>query len=317
MAILSLLLVSSLLFQVPFMTCQALPNHNVSATPPKEQTGYLTVPAASIYYETYGSGPLLLFISGANGDADIWRPLARTLSSTTNHTIVIYDRRGFSRSYLSSTLPQNYTNRLAVDVNDTRLLIQHLSPAQPVTVLGTSSGAIVALQLLLTFPDTLKTLIAHEPPALTLLPDNATLIAAQKAVYATYRITGIPLAMVQFALLQDMSFTASPTGNPGFTLDGRTSPHVTGNLAYWFEREFLQYPLHEFTAEMFKDVKGKLVLANGKATNPAGSQYRANAVLAKELGLDVDMVAGDHVGYAGSAVGDFARDLLGVLERRE
>ncbi|KAH7089178.1 hypothetical protein FB567DRAFT_326835 [Paraphoma chrysanthemicola] len=71
MAILSLLLISTLLFQVPFMICQALPNQNASAAPLQHRAGYLTVTAASIYYETYGSGPLLLFISGANGDANI------------------------------------------------------------------------------------------------------------------------------------------------------------------------------------------------------------------------------------------------------
>jgi pimeloyl-ACP methyl ester carboxylesterase len=317
MAILSLLIISTLLSQVPSMACQSLPNTNISTTlPPKQTTGYLTVTAASIYYETYGSGPLLLFISGANGDTDIWRPIARTISSSANYTVAIYDRRGFSRSYLSSTLPQNYTQRLAVDANDTRLLIEHLSPAQPATVLGTSSGAIVALQLLLSYPNNLKTLVAHEPPALTLLPDNATLIAAQKAVYATYRATGIPLAMLQFALLQDPTFQASPAGTTGFSIDAREGPFVAGNLAYWFEREFLPYPLQTFTADMFAAVKGKLVLANGKTTDPMGSQYRANVVLGQELGLDVDLVAGDHVGYAGSTMAEFAGDLLGVLQKQ-
>ncbi|KAF2032459.1 alpha/beta-hydrolase, partial [Setomelanomma holmii] len=273
----------------------------------------LTVTAASLYYETYGSGPLLLFISGANGDADIWRPIARTISSSANFTVAIYDRRGFSRSYLSSTLPQNYTNRLAVDANDTQLLIQHLSPRTPATVLGTNSGAIVALQLLLTYPESLKTLIAHEPPALTLLPDNATLIAAQKTVHATYCATGIPLAMAQFALLQDPSFTPVPAGDTGFTIDTRTSPFLSCNLAYWFEREFLQYPLQNFTVDMFETAKDKLVLANGNATDTRGSQYRSNLVLGQGLGLGVDMLAGEHIGYAGSTMAEFASDLLQVL----
>jgi hypothetical protein len=122
--------------------------------------------------------------------------------------------------------------------------------------------------------------------------------------------------MLQFALLQDPTFQASPTGTTGFSIDAREGPFVVGNLAYWFEREFLPYPLHSFTADMFAAVKGKLVLANGKTTNPMGSQYRANVVLGQELGLDVDLVAGDHVGYAGSTAGEYARDLLEVLERR-
>jgi hypothetical protein len=47
-----------------------------------------------------------------------------------------------------------------------------------------------------------------------------------------------------------------------------------------------------------------------------GSQYRANVVLGQELGLDVDLVAGDHVGYAGSTMAEFAGDLLGVLQKQ-
>lgn len=52
---------------------------------------YLEVPGASLYYETVGNGPLLLTISGANGDAEVWRPLADCLKD--NFTVVIYDRQ--------------------------------------------------------------------------------------------------------------------------------------------------------------------------------------------------------------------------------
>ena len=50
----------------------------------------LEVPAASLYYETIGQGPLLLCISGASGDAEGWRPLVEGLKHS--FTVVIYDR---------------------------------------------------------------------------------------------------------------------------------------------------------------------------------------------------------------------------------
>lgn len=317
MAILSWLCLSFLLsFQV---FSQSLNLSSEALARSKQTTGYLIAPGASLYYETYGSGPLLVFISGANGDADLWRPIAQTISSTSNYTVAIYDRRGFSRSYLSSTAAQNYTHRLHVDVNDTRLIIDHLSPNTPASVLGTSSGAIVALQLLLTYPASLKTLIAHEPPALTLLPDSAALIVAQNAVYATYRAAGVPPAMLQFAYLQDPTFTPTPSGAAGFNIDMRSSAFSSGNLQYWFEREFLQYPLQDFDVDEFArgGVREKLVLANGKATNVQGSQYRANLVLGEKVGLDVRVLAGEHVGYSGATMGEFADDLLGVLGERK
>lgn len=294
--------------------CHALDISTSAAA--KQTTGFVTAPGASLYYETYGTGPLLVFISGANGDADIWRPIAQNISTYNNYTVAIYDRRGFSRSALATTTTQNYPQRLHTDVNDTRLLIDALSPDKPATVLGTSSGAIVALQMLLTYPDSLSTLIAHEPPALTVLPDVLKLKAAQTSCYATYRAAGIPPAMLQFALLQDPSFTPGSPSSVGFTIDTRTSAYLSGNLQYWFEREFLQYPFQDFNVTDFDKYKEKLVLANGKMTNPVGSQYRANEVIANETGLSVAYLAGSHVGYSGTTMEEFAKDLMELLRGR-
>ena len=52
---------------------------------------YLEVHGASLYYESIGRGPLLLCISGANGDADVWRDLANCLKE--RFTVVAYDRQ--------------------------------------------------------------------------------------------------------------------------------------------------------------------------------------------------------------------------------
>jgi pimeloyl-ACP methyl ester carboxylesterase len=282
-----------------------------SATTQNLTTGNLSVPGASIYYETYGSGPLLLCISGANGNADIWQFIAQHLSSSYNYTVAIYDRRGFSRSYLTPTLPQDYSRRLQTDADDVHLLIEHLSPNDPATVLGTSSGAIVALQLLLMYPTNLRTLIAHEPPALRLLPNYEALKAAQHDVYDTYRASGIPPAMLKFAANQHMNPHELP-----LSIDTSTSPYLSGNLQYWFEREFLHYPFHSFDVAEFEQLKDKLVLANGKATDPLGSHYQTNPLLGDKLNLDLVYLAGDHFGYAGRTMREFAADLMGVLEKR-
>jgi pimeloyl-ACP methyl ester carboxylesterase len=274
-------------------------------------TGHLSVPGAFIYYETYGSGPLLLCISGANGNVDIWQPIAAHLSSSHNYTVAIYDRRGYSRSHLAPTMPQDYSRRLETDVDDANLLIEHLSPHKPATVLGSSSGAIVALQLLLSYPKNLSTLIAYEPPALSLLPDFEALKAAQQDVYDTYRASGIPPAMLKFAALQRMN----PHDIP-LSIDTSTNPYLSGNLQTWFEREFLQYPFHSFDVAEFDQYKDKLVLANGKATNPLGSHYKTNPVLGEKLKMELVYFAGDHFGYTGRTMQDFAADLMAVLEKR-
>lgn len=208
-------------------------------------------------------------------------------------------------------MPQDHSRRLQTDVEDAHLLIEQLLPNEPATVLGASSGAIVALQLLLSYPDNLRTLIAFEPPALSLLPEFEALKAAQKDVYETYRASGIPPAMLKFAALQHLN----PHDIP-LSIDTSPNPYLSGNLQTWFEREFLQDPLHLFEVAEFEQYKDKLVLANGKATDPRGSQYQTNTVLGEKLKLDLVYFAGDHFGYAGRTMEEFAAGLMSVLVKR-
>ena len=56
----------------------------------------LDVPGAVLHYETQGSGPVLVLVPGANGEAGIFKPLADALQDA--FTVVRYDRRGFSDS---------------------------------------------------------------------------------------------------------------------------------------------------------------------------------------------------------------------------
>src|SRR5437899_3247232 len=93
----------------------------------------LHVPGARLYYESRGRGPLMVMVPGANGSADVFRIVAEHL--TAHYTVVIYDRRGFSRSRLDG--PQEYDRRLETDADDVRRLIAHVSEA-PATVFGAS-----------------------------------------------------------------------------------------------------------------------------------------------------------------------------------
>src|SRR5499426_829548 len=109
----------------------------------KTQTSILEVPGARLYYETHGSGPVLLMIPGATGTADSFKRVTEHL--VAHYTVVIYDRRGFSRSQLDG--PQDYAHRLETDADDVRRLIEHLSD-EPATVFGSSSGGIIVLEVL-------------------------------------------------------------------------------------------------------------------------------------------------------------------------
>src|SRR5262245_53822427 len=64
----------------------------------------LQVPGARLHYETRGSGPLMVMVPGANGEAGAFEAVAEHLAA--HYTVVTYDRRGFSRSRLEG--PQDY-----------------------------------------------------------------------------------------------------------------------------------------------------------------------------------------------------------------
>ncbi|KIX05022.1 uncharacterized protein Z518_05894 [Rhinocladiella mackenziei CBS 650.93] len=269
---------------------------------------YFEVEGASLYYETVGSGPLLFCIHGGNGSGDIWKLLAESLKD--QYTVAFYDRRGFSRSYLAGS--QDYEHRLERDADDARELIEHLSK-DPATVIGNSSGAIVSLALLSRHPDVIRALIPHEPPAIMLLPDKDKLSARQRDVYDTYRKRGVSPALKKFVELNQ----AGPEGQIMVaTFDPRSGPFVSQNMMYWFEREFLDYPLHEIDLAALEKNKHRLLPANGQMTNPEALQYRANVVLCKKFGRKLMLLPGGHVGFT-SHFEAFAKQLLEALKEFE
>jgi pimeloyl-ACP methyl ester carboxylesterase len=69
---------------------------------------------------------------------------------------------------------------------------------QPTDVFGSSGGAVVGLALVTAHPDQVRTLVAHEPPVIGLLPDSAQVRAQIEGIYDTYRAEGAEKAMQKF-----------------------------------------------------------------------------------------------------------------------
>src|SRR3981189_742724 len=124
----------------------------------------ITVPGARLHYEVRGAGPLLLVIRSPMGTAD-FAPLADALS--TEHTVVTYDPRGIAGSTIDD-LEQDSTPELRA--GDAAALLDDLG-AESADVFGSSGGAVTGLALVARHPGRVRTLIAHEPPLLELLPD--------------------------------------------------------------------------------------------------------------------------------------------------
>jgi hypothetical protein len=60
------------------------------------------------------------------------------------------------------------------------------SASAPAFVFGSSGWAVVGLALVTAHPGQVRTLVAHEPPVVELLPDSAQLRASIQDVYAAW-----------------------------------------------------------------------------------------------------------------------------------
>ncbi|KAB8158390.1 alpha/beta fold hydrolase [Streptomyces sp. 3MP-14] len=158
------------------------------------EPGTLEVPGATLYFERRGSGPVLLLIPGGAGDAGVFAGLAPHLAD--RFTVLALDPRGMSRS---AAHDPDEAPDVAVWSEDAHRLLAALSPDREAFVLGTSSGAIVALDLLARHPEGLARVVAHEPPLLGLLPEPEPHRALFAEVRDIFRERGAGPAMARFA----------------------------------------------------------------------------------------------------------------------
>lgn len=116
-----------------------------------------------LYCETVGSGPPVMLMQGAIGEAGATSQLAEQLAE--HFTVISYDRRGISRS--STATPVDLDRHAA----DAAQIITALADSSA-AVVGSSIGALVGLHLAVSHPDTVTDLIAHEPPMRTAVLDE-------------------------------------------------------------------------------------------------------------------------------------------------
>lgn len=268
-------------------------------------TGQLKVPGASLYYEVSGSGPSLLLIPGGAGEAGPYRGLVHQLAD--RFTVVTYDRRGFSGSLLDE--PPIDDRRLEADGSDVRHLLQQVA-RRPSYVFGSSSGAIVALDVLARYPEYVLKLVAHEPPLLTLLPDAKERLSFIDEVYETYRRSGVDAAFNQFSVGTGLT---AISGLPSrIQVPASAVARMEENRVFWFEHELRQYPRYVPNATALWAERARLILAGGRDSRDK-FPYLPNIVLARMFGLNLVDFPGGHVGYV-THPREFAEQLAEVLD---
>ncbi|MGK5680572.1 alpha/beta fold hydrolase [Actinoplanes sp. URMC 104] len=130
-----------------------------------------------LHHYTLGTGPLVLLIHGGAEDAGMLEPQARALAEQ-GCRVIWYDRRGTGRNRGAGWA----TDRGDRHADDAAELIRDQGPA---TVLGFSSGGVVALALAARHADLVREVVAWEPAALGMLPDaDATHAAIMEPIEA-------------------------------------------------------------------------------------------------------------------------------------
>jgi pimeloyl-ACP methyl ester carboxylesterase len=156
----------------------------------------LETAGAEITYDVRGPLPTAdarppLFMIAQPMDASGFATLA---SYFPDRTVVTYDPRGLGRS---TRKDGRVDNDPTVHAEDVHAVIEALG-AGPVEMFASSGGAVTALALVAAHPDDLTTLVAHEPPLISALPDAAAAERAQAGFRDVYNANGWGAGMAAF-----------------------------------------------------------------------------------------------------------------------
>jgi pimeloyl-ACP methyl ester carboxylesterase len=284
-------------------------------------THTLDVPGATLTYDVRrndaSTEPILLLIGSPMGAAG-FGTLSRHFS---DRTVVTYDPRGVERS-----LKTDPTSAVTPEVHadDLHRLIQAIGGG-PVDLFATSGGAVNALALVAKHPEEVRTLVAHEPPLASVLPDREHALAAARAVHETYERSGWGAGMAHFFAVVGHRgpFTAEVVGQPApdpamFGLptedDGsRTDPMLGQHMitSTHYEPDF----------DALGSASTPIVVAAGEESEGQLTSRGAFAV-AERLGTRPVVFPSDHGGFLGGEYGQtgepdaFAAKLREVLAAR-
>lgn len=254
-------------------------------------TGTLRVNGATLHYEVRGEGPLLLLIPGGTGGAASFDGIADALA--VDYTVATYDPRGMVRSALDDPEAEQH---VAEHAEDAFHLLELLSPDAPARVFGSSSGAIVALHLLTAHPERVARVVAHEPPAVEVLPDASEHRALIARVRETFRAEGLMPAMTVFAAGLRAEGAAEPQPKVELPPEAAARAEQTmAGLPYFIGRIVPAFMSYVPDVDRLEALSDRLVLACGQDSR-GELPYRPAAHLAERLGTELVHFPGGHTG---------------------
>ncbi len=289
-----------------------------TTTTTEPTTHILDVPGATLTYDVrsneQSTEPILLMIGSPMGAAGF----GSLAMHFTDRTIVTYDPRGSERSQVadpsSSITPE-------IHADDVHRVIDAIGGG-PVDVFASSGGAVNALALVATHPEQVRTLVAHEPPLPSLLPDRGHALAATRAIHETYMRSGMNAAMAHFIAVVSHRgpFTAEIASQPApdpatFGMPAEDDGSRTDSM---FAHAIITITHYEPDFGALRAAPTRIVTAAGMGSEGEMANRGAYAV-AERLGSEVVAFPSDHGGFLGGEYGQtgdpdaFAAKLRDVL----
>lgn len=284
-----------------------------------DTTRTIDVPGATLTYDvrTGGSGdttPLLMIGSpmGAGGFVTL-------KGHFDDRTVITYDPRGSERSQKTDPASQPTPDDHADDLHR---LIQEIG-AGPVDIFASSGGAVNALALVAKHPEDVRTLVAHEPPLASILPDRDAALATCRAVHETYQRSGWGAGMAHFIAAvshrgpypDDFAQQPGPDpamfGMPAHDDGTRADPLLGAGI--------ITSPSYEPDFAALGAAPTRIVPAAGAESEGEMANRGAHAV-AERLGTQPVIFPSGHSGFLGGEYGQmgepdaFAAKLRDVLE---
>jgi pimeloyl-ACP methyl ester carboxylesterase len=284
-------------------------------------THTLRIPGVDLVYDVRGPLPAAdgrppLFMIGQPMDAAGFSALAPLFPE---RTVITYDPRGLGRSVRTDGRTDHDPETQAADLH---ALIGALG-AGPVEMFASSGGAVTALALVTAHPDDVTTLVAHEPPLLSVVPDAQAAERARNQVRDVYEAKGSNAGMAAFIAMTSWlgeftdAYFAQPVPDPaafGMPADDdgtRDDPLLSDRS--WAVSSYRP------DVDALKAASTRVVIAVGEES--AGTFTARTAVATAELlGGHAAVFPSHHGGFMGGEYGysgkpeEFARRLREVLD---
>jgi pimeloyl-ACP methyl ester carboxylesterase len=283
-------------------------------------TRTLEAPGATLTYDVRpgSGGGIPLFLIGSPMGAAGFGSLA---SHFPDRTIITYDPRGAERSTKADPSTESNPDQHADDLH--RIIDE---VGGPVDLFASSGGAVNALALVATHPEDVRTLVAHEPPLASILPDAENAKAAVRAISDSYQRGGFGAGMTHFMAITshrgpfpydiaqkpvpDPSMFGMPTEDDGSRTDVMLAQNIINTSHY------------EPVFEALRAASTRIVIAAGIESDGEMANRGAHAV-AERLGIEPVIFPSHHGGFLGGEYGwpgepdAFAAKLRDVLDAED